>query len=44
MIAKIILNNKRTSCGITMPILKPYYRAILIKRKKLLGTGIVIDR
>jgi hypothetical protein len=30
-IAKTLFNDKRTSCGITMPDIKLYYRAIVIK-------------
>jgi hypothetical protein len=41
-IAKTLLNDKRTSVGITMPDLKLYYRAIV--KKKLHGTGIVTDK
>jgi hypothetical protein len=51
-IAKTLLNDKRTSGEITMPELKLYYRAIVMKnketkkkkKKKLHDTGIVTDK
>jgi hypothetical protein len=45
-IVKTLLNDKRTSGRITMPNLKLYYKAIVIKKKKkrLHGTGIETDK
>jgi hypothetical protein len=43
-IAKTLLKDKRTSGGINMPDLKLYYRAIVIYKKKLHGTGIATGK
>ena len=43
-IAKTLLNNKRTSCEITMPNLKLHYRAIVLKTAWYWYSDIQVDQ
>jgi hypothetical protein len=43
-IAKTVLNNKRTSGGITMPDIKLYYRAIVMKTALYWFSDILVDQ